>query len=198
MVIGGIIAKVLEAVLRIYFFILVIRIIMTWMPHMAANPANAFLARITDPYLAFCRRFRGLSFGGFDFSPVLALMMVSVAAEIAGRLGSVGYITLGVIIALVLNALWSMVSFLLGFFAIAVLARTIAHLARWNVLEGIWPILDSLVHPVVGALNRIVYRDRIVAFTQQLVTAFIILAGLRFAGGALVGLASRLLEGLPL
>jgi hypothetical protein len=76
------------------------------------------LCRITDPYLDWFRRFSSLRIGALDLSPLAAMAVLSVLNSVFLTLGRYGVITLGLILALILQALWSAASFILSFFII--------------------------------------------------------------------------------
>ncbi|NEO84296.1 MAG: YggT family protein [Spirulina sp. SIO3F2] len=60
--------------LSIYSFILIVRLLLTWLPMVSwAQQLAATLSPITDPYLNIFRSFLP-PMGGFDFSPILALL----------------------------------------------------------------------------------------------------------------------------
>lgn len=63
---------------NVYSFILIARIIMSWMPNLNRyQPVIRFIYEMSDPYLNIFRRFIP-PFGGMDFSPIVALIVLSV------------------------------------------------------------------------------------------------------------------------
>ena len=74
-----------DLLFRIVYFLVVIRIILSWF---SINPYNEIiqaLYRITDPILAPFRRLP-LQFGPIDFSPVLAFIVLKVIGDLIYRL----------------------------------------------------------------------------------------------------------------
>ena len=72
------ILDVLRSTLSIYYFLLIIRILLTWFPSIDwSNGILSALTSITDPYLNI---FRGIipPIGGFDISSLLALLLFNV------------------------------------------------------------------------------------------------------------------------
>ena len=68
--------------LKIYLFLIFVRILLTWFP--TANWANqvaSFLSPITDPYLNIFRSFIP-PLGGLDISPILAIIVLQVVAQL--------------------------------------------------------------------------------------------------------------------
>ena len=72
------ILQVLSTTLSLYYFLLIIRILLTWFPAIDwSNGLLSALTSITDPYLNI---FRGVipPIGGFDISSLLALILFQV------------------------------------------------------------------------------------------------------------------------
>jgi YggT family protein len=67
--------------LQIYSYILIARILLTWFPSLDwSSPPLAILSQLTDPYLNL---FRSLlpPIGGFDLSPMLAIILLQVVGS---------------------------------------------------------------------------------------------------------------------
>ncbi len=72
------ILQVISTTLSLYYFLLIIRILLTWFPGIDwSNGILSALTSITDPYLNI---FRGIipPIGGFDISSLLALLLFQV------------------------------------------------------------------------------------------------------------------------
>ncbi len=193
----SVILRLLAAAASLYMLLLMARIILTWFPTALEGRPLQLLASATDPYLNL---FRGITFlrsGAMDFSPLAALAVLSVVTQILSTAAAYGRISLGIVLALVLRAAWSIFAFFFGFLGLAMAARLVAYLARWNSLHPVWRVVDALINPVMFRLNRAIYRDRIVNFRQGLLTGIIVLFGLRILGGILVGTLAGLLVRLP-
>lgn len=87
-------ALLVSLVFNIVYFILVIRIILSWVNPDPYNEIVQIIHKITDPILAPFYKLP-LRFGGIDFSPIVAFMVLSVLRnfivnvlyQIAARLG---------------------------------------------------------------------------------------------------------------
>jgi YggT family protein len=191
------IARILAALVIVYVFLCSARVLMTWIPGLDTGKAGELLARATDPYLRWFRRFKILRSGAFDFSPIAALAVLAVLNDLLTNIVYSGTITVGLVLALVLSAAWSAVGFILSFFAVCAAARMIAYVMRWNSLHPFWVVIDSIINPVLFKINRFIYRSKFVNYIQGLITGFAVLLVLRLGGGLLVSLASRSLERLP-
>ena len=64
--------------LNLFFFVILIRIVLSWVAPHTHNPATALLSTITEPIL---RPFRRLipPIGGFDISPIFAIILLQAA-----------------------------------------------------------------------------------------------------------------------
>ncbi len=60
-------------IITLYEIVLIVRIILSWVPHNAYHPAAVFLYRITDPVLNPVRRIIP-SIGGIDVSPIVVFI----------------------------------------------------------------------------------------------------------------------------
>jgi YggT family protein len=73
---------------RIYVFLIIVRILLTWFPTVNwMNQIAAFLSPITDPYLNIFRSFIP-PLGGLDLSPILAIILLQFVSELFLSLAS--------------------------------------------------------------------------------------------------------------
>ncbi|MEK6766012.1 MAG: YggT family protein [Planctomycetota bacterium] len=59
----------------LYEIVLIVRIVLTWVPHNPYNPAVTFLHKITEPVLEPVRRVIP-SIGGIDVSPIVVFIVL--------------------------------------------------------------------------------------------------------------------------
>lgn len=194
----SIVLRLAAAAASLYMLLLMARIILTWFPSALEGRPLHLLSSVTDPYLDLFRGIPWLSTGSMDFSPLAALAVLSVLTQILSTAAAYGRISLGIVLALVLRAGWSIFAFFFGFLGLAMAARLVAYMAKWNSLHPVWRVVDALINPVMFRLNRAIYRDRIVNFRQGLLTGIVVLFGLRILGGILTGLLAGLLIRLPI
>ncbi|HBB34573.1 MAG TPA: hypothetical protein DDZ80_10745 [Cyanobacteria bacterium UBA8803] len=72
--------------LNIYLLLIFVRILLTWFPTVEwMNQVTSFLSPITDPYLNIFRSFIP-PIGGLDLSPILAILVLQVVAQLFGSL----------------------------------------------------------------------------------------------------------------
>lgn len=74
-----------NTVFTVYYWLLIARIILSWVPQLADNPAlrpvAVFIIDITEPFLSLFRRIIPSAAGGsvgFDFSPLIAIITLVV------------------------------------------------------------------------------------------------------------------------
>ena len=73
---------IVNTLFSFYFVLIILRVFLTWIPSLDWNtqPLSGLKA-ITDCYLNLFRKFIP-PIGGFDFSPIIALMLLSVIQAI--------------------------------------------------------------------------------------------------------------------
>jgi len=72
--------------LLIYSYIVIARVLLTWFPNIDwYQQPWATLSQLTDPYLDLFRRFIP-PLGGFDLSPIVAILLLNVAQAAVGAL----------------------------------------------------------------------------------------------------------------
>jgi YggT family protein len=189
--------KMLGGITSIYMFFIFIRILLTWFSGVRYGRVYDLLCGITDPYLDWFRRFRFVRIGSLDLSPIIALTALSVANEIFMTLGRYGRITPGIVLSMLLSAVWSVTSFLLIFFIIVLALRLIAYMTNRNVYGGFWHIVDTLSQPMVYRINRILFQKRLINYMTGMLSSLGVLLALRLGLGLLVRLAIRALVRLP-
>lgn len=184
--------NILGGLTGIYSLLILIRILLTWFSGARYGRPYEILSSITDPYLNWFRRFSFLRTSVFDLSPIAALAVLSLVNTIFTTIGRYGRITVGIILALTLSALWSAVSFVLSFFIIILALRLFAYLSSRNTYQTFWRIIDSISQPVLYRINRIIFRNRLVNYlTGILVSLGVLLIfriGLAFIISGLVNL----------
>ncbi|GAX90990.1 YggT family protein [Effusibacillus lacus] len=65
-------SRLIDTAFRVYEFILIARVLMSWVPDMERTSLGQFLYKITEPYLKYFRRFIP-PLGPIDISPIVAI-----------------------------------------------------------------------------------------------------------------------------
>ena len=76
--------NILANFIQIYLLLIFVRILLSWFQTADwADRVMSFLSPITDPYLNIFRSFIP-PLGGLDLSPILAIFVLQIAAELLG------------------------------------------------------------------------------------------------------------------
>jgi len=178
--------------------LIIIRIILTWFSGGQFGRPIEILSRITDPYLDWWRQRLNLRAGNLDLSPIAAMAALSVAQTICAAIAQTGRISLGLLLAICLSALWSAVSFLLGFCIVVLVLRLIAYLVNANMFNTFWMVIDSISKPLMYRVSRIIFGRRIVRFTTSIIISILVLTALWIGGKVIVQIVSGFLLRFPL
>ncbi len=93
-------AVVINAILGIYWWMVIGAAILTWVNPDPYNPIVRFLRGVTEPVYFRIRRVLPLFFGGIDFTPILVLLLIQflqvflvptlyqMAARLGGQAGA--------------------------------------------------------------------------------------------------------------
>jgi YggT family protein len=177
--------------------IIFVRIILTWFSGMGEDRVPEILSKITDPYLDWFRRFPALRVGYLDLSPIVALGVLSLVNRVLGTLAAYGIISIGIILALILQAAWGAVSFFLGFLILILILRLIAYLLNLGS-NPFWYVIESISRPVIYRINRFIFKDRIVNFTSGIIISLAVLLAAYLVLNIAVFLVSGMLVRLPI
>ncbi|CCO08764.1 YggT family protein [Desulforamulus hydrothermalis] len=74
------ITSFLHVAFWVYEMMLLIRILLSWIPHNPYNPITRFLYETTDPYLNIFRRFIP-PIGMIDISPIIAFLVLRMIQQ---------------------------------------------------------------------------------------------------------------------
>jgi YggT family protein len=71
------IAQTLEGLLQLYFWVVIISALMTWIEPNPYNPIVRFIYAVTEPVFNWIREHLPVIFGGIDFSPLVVIIGIS-------------------------------------------------------------------------------------------------------------------------
>ncbi|MCL2832693.1 MAG: YggT family protein [Treponema sp.] len=165
---------VLGAIVSIYMMVIIVRILLTWFSGSVRIPD--LLAKITDPYLNWFRRLTFLRIGYLDLTPIAAIAVLSVVNQVFSTISRYGAITLGLILAMTLQIIWSAVSFFIIFILIIVVLRLIAYLTNRNTYGAFWRVIETISQPVLYRINQIFFKNKIVNYRTGIIISIVILA----------------------
>lgn len=189
--------RIVSAFLVVYMILIFIRVLLTWFQGPNLGRPVAILGAVTDPYLNWFRRFRFLRTDRIDFSPIAALIVLVVVLNITNEIGSYGMISFGMVVAIILSALWSAISFILTFLAILDAIRFIGELLNVNSINPFWHTLDIILSGVLNWTGRVILRSRPVTYRMALLVSGILLVVVIFLGRYLVHWLVGLAQQIP-
>lgn len=156
------IASLVSMIISLYSIAIVLRIVLSWgqLGRQNFGSVYSFLSRITDPYLNLFRSIPGLQRGMMDFSPILAMIVLSIIGNIFRIAAAEGRITLGLILALIANAAWSVISFFLVLLIILMAVRIFYELKPSANSINYISILDSLLKGFIDTVHRLLFSGK--------------------------------------
>jgi YggT family protein len=192
------IARLLGAVLSIYMILLIIRIMLTWFKMSQNGQVFRYLAIITDPYLNWFRRFSVLRIGMIDFSPIVGFVVLGLFINILNNIAAYGKITVGIVLALLISSIWSIISFIMVLLIIMAAIRLIGStIATGGVLASMAPGIDPIIEPITSWVRKTIFRNRFTPYTTQLGVSIALLIVLNIIGRFVFRFLINLAAGLP-
>ena len=186
------IMRILSTLLSLYSLTILVRIVLTWMPGGSFGRVGLILAQVTDPYLNLFRRVKFLSIGHIDFSPVIGLILLSIANRIASALAFSQEVSWAIVVALFIQAIMGAIGFFCVLFALVAGVRLIGLKRRRTDSQRFWYSLDHLLQPMAYRVANLILRGRPIKYTNTLVlfigTMLLIMIVTRLLSAAFIGL----------
>lgn len=192
-----IVARILGGILSLYMILIFVRVLLTWFSGVYYGRPYEIIRSLTDPYLNYFRRFRFLQMGSVDFSPIAGLLVLVVAMNILNRLAIYGSISVGLVLAIILNSLWSAVSFLITLFIVLIVIRFVAGLINANTVNPFIRTVDMIITPVLNWVHNTFFKRRFLTLQTGLAITGALLLVVSIAGNFLVFHLARLFQSLP-
>ena len=196
--------KILTVAVAVYTLLCFIRIFITWIPGASYSSFGRFLAAICDPYLNLFR-FRWLKFSAFDFSPAVAIIVLSVISSFMAGFAAGKIITLGAVLSKMLELIWNVISSIVSFLMILIFIRLIVFLYTsygsykgYGSYNSFWEQLDRAVSPVLFRISSLFSRGRPVPLKTAMILSFVFLLVVQIAGRFLIDFLCGLIRGIPL
>ena len=137
----------------IYSFVCIGAIIISWVPGAKFTTFGKFITAVAAPYLNFFRRFKKLRIENVDFSPILALGILTVLNSLFSKLSHSSRITFAVILEAIVYIFWNLFYCILIFFAVIAFVRWIVLVVNHGQRNEntLWVAIDNFI-------NRIAYK----------------------------------------
>ena len=172
--------------INVYLFLCFIKILLSWVPSAAYSSFGRMLSSICDPYLNWFRRFRFTRIGMVDFSPVLSLGILSIAAQLITSLLTTGTISLWGLCVSIIELVWSFIGFMLNLLIIFLIIRLGYDLFGSSSSSPFWYNLDRFLSPVIAKVTGF-FPQKPLQYRTRLILTILIILLLRIALGLLVG-----------
>ena len=189
---------IISAIINIYTILCVVDIILTWFPGAKFTPFGKAISSICDPYLNLFSKGGKLRIGNIDFSPILAIGILSLLTTILSRITVTGRIFFGGILAAIVSLFWNLASSLLGILTIIILVRWIVLLVKkgYTPYDSSWNNVDSMLQKPVYKISS-TFSKKPVSYQQALLISWITLAVILILGAVLSAMLIRLCNMLP-
>ena len=151
--------------IEIYSFLIWIRIIVSWVrPYPRPGSFTYYMAKAVDPFLGLFRSSKA-RIGVLDFSPIIAIGLLSVVQTLLSVYGNYGFLTLGIILANIIIAFWSYgISIFLFFSIIMLIFKTIAAFSHNPMMYGMTAqFSDPISNMVRRSFSKSIPKDSTVA-----------------------------------
>jgi len=178
----------IAAALGIYSILIFVRIIFSWFGNMVSGKPIEILEKLTDPYLDWFRRNLNLRIGLLDFSAVAAIVTLSLLQSLFYTLARAEVVSVGSIIAAILGALWTIISFIIGFYMIIIGLRAFAYFTNRNIYSPFWQTVDNIYQPFMYKINSIIFGKTIGHFLKRMIIVFLLLLLLMIGGRLIINL----------
>lgn len=165
----------LRQIINAYLFLCFIKILLSWVPSAAYSSFGRVLSSICDPYLNWFRRFRFTRIGMVDFSPILSLGILSIAAQLITSILATGTISLWAVVVSIIQLIWSFVSFILNLLIIFLIVRLGYDLFGSSNGSPFWYNLDKFLSPVIAKATGLFQRKPLQYRTRLILTIILIL-----------------------
>jgi len=182
--------RAISSLISIYMILIFVRIMLTWFHTGQTGRVVYYLSRATDPYLNYFRRIPLFRESMVDFSPILAILTLSIVNNVLTRVAYAGTVTLGFVLAMILSAVVSAASFVIFFILIIAIIRLVGFLTRANTATPFWVSLDRILQPLAhklidkfGGGRSTTYQNALMIFAAS---ALLILLVGNFLAGTLM------------
>ena len=188
----------LTVLIFIYTLLCLFYILMSWIPGIKFTKLGHIITRICAPYMNLFTRLSFLRVGNIDFSPIIALGILSLASTILGGIVSTGFISLSNILFNIIKSIWEILSSILFLFTLLTLIRWIVLIinkGRTSYDSG-WNQVDIVLNKISYKVASTFYKKTMSYQTSLLIT-WISFAVFQIVGKLLVIQLLALIQRIP-
>ena len=150
------IARIISAVLYIETLLILVRVAMSWFPGISPwHPLVRFLRAVVDPVLRPFQRIMP-TFGGIDFSPILAIIVLGWLSRLVGDIGLTGF-NVGQEIGYVVSQIVLTVTIV---FCVVVLLRILVSIFQADPWHPVVQAIRQMSNPLIRPFAQVVPRSR--------------------------------------
>lgn len=190
--------SILSIAMTIYAILCSIRIVLTWIPGVENGFTRTF-ASICDPYLDIFSRLNIFQIGVINFAPILGIAVLSFLSKIFAQLAFQGHISVAILLSLIIEMLWAVVSSVISFLLLIFIIRFIVLLVQNNSYNGssFWQMFDNAFNPIVYRIARTFSNGRMVSYKATLLITIIALLIVNILGSLLISNLCNLIQLIP-
>jgi YggT family protein len=151
------IARVIGALLYVETLLILVRVALSWFPGIDPwNPLVRFLRAVVDPVL---RPFRAIlpTFGGIDFSPILAIIVLGWISNLLTRLAAGAGVRPG---QEILYAIEQIVLTVIIVFSVIVLLRVLISVFQADPWHPVVQVIRQMSNPLIRPFASVIPRSR--------------------------------------
>jgi len=176
--------SLLASLIGIYNFMIFIRIMLSWRySGKALDPNNSIqriylsLCKFTDPYLNAFKKIKGLKRGMLDFSPVVALVLLSILQSIFKLLSYQQAISIKSILGIIISTLWTSVFSWILLILIVVLGIRLYFESRpSSASSGFVNMIDKMFNGMMFKVYKTFYKGKMISDRKLIQTALVLVA----------------------
>ena len=188
--------ETLAFVFSFYTMLTVADIILKWLYSGPKGRATMMIAKLTDPYINFFRRFRISRIGYIDISPLLAVLVLSIVNQILGRIRELGNITLWAVVAIIISSIWNVIMTLLLAVLVVAVVRYLLLMFTTNKMNSFVNSCDAFFIPLSSRIASVFVRNSASSYQLNLIISIIVVAVILTVGSFGINTLTNLLLGL--
>lgn len=169
--------------LGIYNILIWIRILLSWFHSPGASfnsPLVNTLSRVVDPYLNMFKNTNALRTKNLDFSPLLALAVLSIIQSLLQVFGQTGTLTINYTLALIVKTIYSYLISPLFFITILLLiVRLVLCYKRTPNAMAVSRMIESIIGKLLNWVQKNIFGSRLIA-NRTLITVTLVLTGILY------------------
>lgn len=189
--------RLITSLISIYTLLCLIRIVLTWLPELNYSAFGQFLSKACDPYLNIFRKLPFLQIGSIDFSPIVAIGVLSLSSSLISQMLFYGGFSVGYLLASIIQVCWTAISSVLTVYNILLLIRLVVALLKKDYSSNIWQNLDRIIYPVQSKIISLIFKNKIISNALGIGITLITCIILQILGSWIIGLIATLLSYIP-